>query len=71
MVELLNFLNELGRDAAVAREFQHNPRALMVSRGLDSRCQDALLQGDMAQVGELASLVPVKLLLNVVIGFGD
>ncbi|MED5525347.1 hypothetical protein [Gallaecimonas pentaromativorans] len=71
MVELLNFLNELGRDAAVAREFQHNPRALMVSRGLDSRCQDALLQGDMAQVGTLAAVPSVNMIISIVTSFGE
>ncbi|WP_115718591.1 hypothetical protein [Gallaecimonas mangrovi] len=71
MVELLDFLYELGRDASLVRQFNENPLALMAAKGLSEDCQQALVNTDLAKLGVLAAVAPVNSIQSVITSFGD
>ena len=60
---LLDFLHELATSTVTRRAFEHDPRAVLQTRGLDDRACEALLSGrkkdiDLALLAETGEPTP-------------
>lgn len=64
MSKLLDFMLELGRDAALADEYQRAPDAVMLRAGLSDEERRAMLDRDYEAIKRLSGLVDGQFATN-------
>ncbi len=64
MSKLLDFMLELGRDAALADEYQRAPDAVMLRAGLSDEARRAMLDRDYETIKRLSGLADGQFATN-------
>ena len=71
MSSLLRLMKQLGSDAALAREYHDNPKAVIDRFGLSDEERQALLQKDYAAIKRLTGLKDGQFATNSTISAYD
>jgi hypothetical protein len=67
MSTLLDLMRKLGSDAALAAEYEKDPRAVIQRAGLSAEEQKAMLTGDYATIKRLTGLADGQFATNHIV----
>ncbi|WKE63907.1 hypothetical protein PVT67_09355 [Gallaecimonas kandeliae] len=68
---LLDFLKQLGSDAALAEAYKRDPKGVLAKTGLSDEEKDALLAGDTEQVKLLAGSDNVNMIDSIIVTYEE